>query len=162
VSSSRLLSLEAFSVQLDVDVQRARRYRRALSVGLIALDGVRALGAEHGTAARERILAAVGHSIANAVRGSDLACRTVGGEFVVLFAETRAEQAARATQRVVAGLEDVRIEGVRGLRAVAAVAELDGNEDPEALLARARRALASPGPGRDRVVVAPQQRSTGR
>jgi diguanylate cyclase (GGDEF)-like protein len=143
VSASRLLSLQAFTVQLEVDVQRAHRYGRALSVALIGVDAVRGLGARRGTALREGILGAVGDSIAAGVRGSDLACRTVGGEFAVLFAETRAEQAARATQRVVLELDEIDAAGVRDVSATAAVAELAAHEDPESLLDRAREALAS-------------------
>jgi diguanylate cyclase (GGDEF)-like protein len=162
VNASRLLSLQAFSVQLEVDVQRAHRYGRALSVALIAVDDDRERGVKQGPAAREAILAAIGQSIANGVRGADLACRTVGGEFAVLFAETRADQASRATRRVVIGLDDVAVAGVRGLSVASAVAELTSNEDPEALLARAREALEQARADRGRqVAIATQPRSTG-
>jgi diguanylate cyclase (GGDEF)-like protein len=115
MSSPRLLSLQAFTVQLEVEVKRAQRYGRALSVALIALDGLRDLGGEAASDARQAVPGAVGRAIAGGVRGSDLACRTGGVEFAVPFAETGAEQAARAARRVIAGLDEVDAAGIRRL-----------------------------------------------
>ncbi len=102
-----LLSLAAFRGQLEVDVQRAHRYGRALSVALIDVDRFRCLNLEHGYAAGDAVLAAVGAAIARSVRGSDLACRTGGDEFAVLFTETDSSAAARAMERVVLELRNV-------------------------------------------------------
>ncbi len=95
-----LLSLAAFRGQLEVDVKRAHRYGRALSVALIDVDRFRHLNLEHGYAVGDAVRAAVGAAIARSVRGSDLACRTGGDEFAVLFTETGSGAAARAMERV--------------------------------------------------------------
>jgi diguanylate cyclase (GGDEF)-like protein len=156
LADSRLLSWQAFTVRLEIDVQRAHRYGRALSVGLIVLSGV---DLDLDPEAREAVLAAAGEEIAAGVRDSDLACRTSGAEFAVLLAETPAEQAERATIRVVEGVEDAAARS-RRLVAVGAVAELASNESPEALLARARRALDATGiSGKIAVAPPPDQRT---
>jgi GGDEF domain-containing protein len=77
-------------------------------------------------------------------------------EFAVLFVETGAEQAARATRRVIAGLDEVDAAGIRRLAPAAAIAELAPHEAPETLLERARDALESVRSARgNRLAVAP-------
>jgi len=151
-----LLSLSGFRAQLEVDVQRAHRYGRALSVALVDVDGFRAYNLEHGYAAGDAVLGAVGDAIARTVRNSDLACRTGGDEFAVLLSETGAAQASRAIERVIGHLAEVDADGMRGLSAAAGVAELAAHETPEALLARAREGLESArASSGGRVMVAP-------
>jgi GGDEF domain-containing protein len=130
MSSPRPISLPASTVQLEVEVKRAQRYGRTLSVALIALDGLRDRAGEAASDAGEAVLGAVSRAIAGCVRGSDLACRTGGVEFAVLFVETGAEQAARATRRVIAGLDEVDAAGIRRLAPAAAIAELAPHEGP--------------------------------
>jgi len=89
MSSPRLLSLQAFTIQLEAEIKRAQRYGRALSVALIALDALGELGGRAVSGAREAVLGSVGRAIAGGVRGSDLACPTGAGEFAVPFAEDR-------------------------------------------------------------------------
>ncbi len=136
-----LLSLAAFRGELEVDVQRAHRHGRALSVALIDVDRFRHLNLEHGYVVGDAVLAAVGAAIARSVRGSDLACRTGGDEFAVLFTETGSSAAARAMERVILELRHIDAEQVSEVSASAGVAELLDSEGPEALLARARDGL---------------------
>ena len=151
-----LLSLAAFRAQLEVDVERAHRYDRALSMALVDIDRFRYVNLKHGYAAGDAVLAAVGTAIASGVRGSDLACRTGGDEFAILFSETASDAASRAVERIIVELEDIEAAGVRGFSASAGVAELTAGESPEALLDRARHGLESArSRGGGRVSVAP-------
>ena len=54
-----LLTLRAFRAQLELDVQRAHRYRRPLSVAMIDVDGFRAINLNHGYGAGDSVLVAV-------------------------------------------------------------------------------------------------------
>jgi hypothetical protein len=63
MSSPGLLSLQAFTVQLDAEVKRAQRYGRSLSIAVIALDGLRELGVQTASGAREAVLGAPGGSL---------------------------------------------------------------------------------------------------
>ena len=63
-----LLSLRAFRTQLELDVARAQRYRRPLTVALLDIDGFRQLNLRHGYAAGDALLAAVGGPIADETR----------------------------------------------------------------------------------------------
>src|SRR4051812_19029347 len=70
-----LLSLRAFRTQLELDVARADRYSRPLSVALLDVDRFRQLNLEHGYAAGDAVLASLGHLISEETRMNDLACR---------------------------------------------------------------------------------------
>jgi diguanylate cyclase (GGDEF)-like protein len=102
-----LLSLTAFRAQLDLDVGRANRYGRPLTVALIDIDGFRQLNLERGYGAGDAVLVAVANLIADWTRVHDLACRVGWDEFALLLPETGALGAKRAMERLLPELEDV-------------------------------------------------------
>jgi diguanylate cyclase (GGDEF)-like protein/putative nucleotidyltransferase with HDIG domain len=136
-----LLTLRAFRAQLDLDVRRAQRYRRPLSIALLDVDGFRAVNSEAGYAAGDELLVAVGAEIERHTRAHDLACRTGGDEFVILLAETASAEAVSALERLLRELEDIQVGSVRGASASVGVADLSVAVTPEGLLAAAREGL---------------------
>ena len=125
-----LLSLRAFRTQLEVDVQRAQRYGRPLTLALLDLDRFRYTNLKHGYGAGDLVLGAVGGLIAERTRGHDLGCRTGGDEFAILFPETAPEEAIEAIERILVELEDVEAGGIRGISASAGVASLASGQTP--------------------------------
>ncbi|MGI8460420.1 MAG: bifunctional diguanylate cyclase/phosphohydrolase [Solirubrobacterales bacterium] len=136
-----LLTLRAFRAQLELDVRRAQRYRRPLSIALIDIDGFKTINADSGYAAGDALLIAVGAAIEHSTRAHDLACRTGGDEFAVLLAETASGEACAAMERLLRDLEDVSFGDVRGVSASVGVADLSVAVTPEGLLAAAREGL---------------------
>ena len=96
----RLLSLGAFRTQLELDVARAHRYERPLTVALLDIDRFRHLNLERGYAAGDAVLVAVGGLIAERTRVHDLACRMGGDEFGFLLPETGTTAAQQAIERI--------------------------------------------------------------
>ncbi len=141
IVAGSLLTLRAFRAQLDLDVRRAQRYRRPLSIALLDVDGFRAINAESGYAAGDELLGAVGAAIARNMRAHDLACRTGGDEFAILLAETASGEGCVAIERVLLELEDVGFGQVRGISASVGIADLSAAVTPEGLLAAAREGL---------------------
>jgi diguanylate cyclase (GGDEF)-like protein len=139
--SRDLLTLRAFRSQLELDVQRAGRHGRPLSVALVDIDGFKQFNLEHGYGAGDGLLVAVGEVIAGCTRAHDLACRVGVDEFAILFPETDARGALEVVSRMLVALEDVEAAGVRGHAASAGVAELSGAHTPELLLSCAATAL---------------------
>jgi diguanylate cyclase (GGDEF)-like protein len=136
-----LLSLGAFRTQLELDVARAYRYQRPLTVALLDIDRFRHVNLQQGYAAGDAMLVAVGRLIAEQTRVHDLACRMGGDEFGIVLPETGAAAAAGAIERILVALEDLEVGGVRGVSASVGVAALDGQQQPEPVLAAARSAL---------------------
>jgi diguanylate cyclase (GGDEF)-like protein len=149
-----LLSLSAFRTQLELDVARAHRYERPLTVALLDIDRFRHLNLEQGYAAGDSALVAVGRLIAERTRVHDLACRMGGDEFGFLLPETGAAAATGAIERILVELEDVEAGGIRGVSASVGIAALETGQKPESVLAAARSALeqARAGGGRQAVV----------
>ena len=136
-----LLSLRSFRAQLELDTARAGRYGRPLSVALLDVDRFRQVNLEHGYAAGDAVLAGFGHLISESTRMNDLACRTGGDEFAILFGETEGAEALEAIQPILVELEDLELGPVRGISVSVGVAGLTPGERPEALLAAAASAL---------------------
>jgi diguanylate cyclase (GGDEF)-like protein len=151
-----LLTLRAFRAQLELDVRRAERYRRPLSVALLDVDGFRSLNADRGYAAGDQLLVALGELIAAHTRAHDFACRTGGDEFAVLLAETTSGDACVAMERLLRHLESFPVGPLRGVAVSVGVADLSMAATPERLLAAARKGLeASRAAGGGRVSESP-------
>ncbi len=139
--TSGLLSLGAFRTQLALDVARAQRYERPLTVALLDIDRFRHLNLERGYAAGDAVLVAVGRLIAEQTRVHDLACRMGGDEFGFLFPETTAAASQQAIDRILVELEDLETGGIRGVSASVGIAGVEIGDKPESVLAAARAAL---------------------
>ena len=136
-----LLTLQSFRAQFELDVKRAQRYRRPLSVALLDVDGFRALNLRHGYARGDAVILAVARAIRAGTRANDLGCRTGGDEFAILLPETPAAPALHAMQRMLRALEDLEVDGVQEVSASIGVASYHEGDSAEALLAAARSAL---------------------
>jgi diguanylate cyclase (GGDEF)-like protein/putative nucleotidyltransferase with HDIG domain len=139
--TGELLSLAAFRAQLELDIHRAKRYKRPLAVALLDIDRFRYLNLRRGYGAGDLVLGAVGGLIASGTRVCDLACRVGADEFAVMFPETPARAAAEAMQRILVEMEDLEAGGIRGLSASVGIAPLGDDQSPEAMLAAAGSAL---------------------
>ncbi len=136
-----LLGLSAFRTQLELDVARAHRYERPLTVALLDIDRFRHLNLEHGYAAGDAVLVAVGGIIAERTRVHDLACRMAGDEFGFLLPETAAAASLEPINRILVELEDLEAGGIRGISASVGIADMEVGQKPEAVLAAAQAAL---------------------
>ena len=136
-----LLSLRAFRSQLDLDIKRAHRYSRPLTLAILDVDRFRYLNLKHGMASGDLVLGAVGRAVAHGTRAHDQGCRATGDEFAIVFPETGVEEAVAAMGRILVALESVEIDGVDGIAASVGIAPLGANEAAESLLDRAREAL---------------------
>jgi len=139
--AATLLTLRAFRTQLELDVRRAQRYGRPLTVVLIDVDGFRAINLRYGYGAGDEVLVALGGLISAETRVHDLACRMGGDEFGLLLPETGTEAALLAIGRLLVGLEDLEVGPVRGISISVGIAALEAKQTPEELLSAAGRAL---------------------
>lgn len=142
--------------RLDADlvreIARADRGGEPLAVAMVDLDHFKAYNDEHGHLEGDLLLASFGAYLAAQVRAMDAVGRYGGEEFLLLLPNTTAAEADAVAGRL-----------LRAWRASspttfsAGVAQRVQGESPEALVARADRALyAAKAAGRDRVGVAPE------
>jgi diguanylate cyclase (GGDEF)-like protein len=136
-----LLTLRAFRAQLELDVQRAHRYRRPLSAAIIDVDGFRSINLNHGYAAGDAVLVGVAGVISQMTRSQDLACRMGGDEFAILLPETGSQAAHQVAERILIALEDLQAGPVRGISVSIGIAGLCPKHTPERILSNANLAL---------------------
>jgi two-component system, cell cycle response regulator len=96
---------------LDVEVERAHRYSRPLSIIMIDMDGLKAVNDNHGHQAGDSVLQQAAQAVRSQVRRVDTATRFGGDEFVVLLPEANGEEAERVAGRIAARILAIRIDG---------------------------------------------------
>jgi diguanylate cyclase (GGDEF)-like protein len=95
--------------RLNEEISRAVRHHRPLTLLLIDLDGLKQTNDKLGHAAGDLVLKLFAERVQKAIRGSDLAVRLGGDEFMALLPECRSEEIGRVLGRI-EGLE-VQYEG---------------------------------------------------
>jgi diguanylate cyclase (GGDEF)-like protein/putative nucleotidyltransferase with HDIG domain len=138
---SSLMTLPAFRAQLELDVERAQRYGRPLTVAILDIDRFRYLNMKRGYAVGDKVLAAVGELLAARTRSLDLTCRAGADEFVMLLSETPLGEAQTVLERILVALEEVEVSDTRGVSASAGIAGLRHGQSADSLLAQAAMAL---------------------
>jgi diguanylate cyclase (GGDEF)-like protein len=142
--------------RLAQEMSRAQRHGRPLTVLLMDLDGLKQINDRHGHAAGDTVLKGFADRLQRAIRGSDLAVRLGGDEFMALLPECRAEEVRHVLARL-EGLEfefddnKLRLQYSRGWTDYAP------GETPQELLKRADGALYENKRAGKRSVIAPLQ-----
>ena len=137
-----LHTLPVFRAQLDLDVQRAQRYGRALSIVVLDIDRFRYTNLKRGYGVGDMVLSAVGNLIASSTRAHDLACRAGADEFALLLPETPRDEAKAVVERLLVQFEAVEAGELRGVSVSAGLAGLRHGQSADSLLAEATSALA--------------------
>lgn len=83
-----LANRRALVERLAEETARAKRYQRNLAVFILDVDGMKSVNDELGHPAGDQLLVEVARRIERAMRGSDLAGRWGGDEFVIICPET--------------------------------------------------------------------------
>ena len=126
--------------RLAEEISRAVRHQRPLTVLLLDLDGLKQINDKLGHGAGDLVLKSFAERLQKAIRGSDLAVRQGGDEFMVLLPECRAEEVVHVISRV-EGL-DVEYDGTKiNCRFSRGWTDYKQGETSEELLKRADEAL---------------------
>ena len=146
--------------QLAQLVQAAAEGERPLAVLALDVDFFKSVNDTYGHAAGDRVLQELGARLRSNVRGSDLACRSGGEEFVIVLNEaplTTAERVGERLRKAIAGKPFLAAPGCHLpiTVSVGAASLLGAGEGAEELLKRADLALyRAKRDGRNRVSLA--------
>jgi diguanylate cyclase (GGDEF)-like protein len=83
-----LLNHQAFSEELELELERARRYRRDLAVVYCDVDSFKQVNDTLGHLEGDRVLERIAVTLRDTTRGSDFSGRLGGDEFAVCLVET--------------------------------------------------------------------------
>jgi diguanylate cyclase (GGDEF)-like protein/PAS domain S-box-containing protein len=143
-----LANRRVWDAQLPREIARSRRNGSPLSVAMIDLDGLKALNDSKGHHAGSSAIKHAASMWAALLRASDVLARFGGDEFAVIMPDCAIADARAAAERLRLALD-------AGPTASIGVAEWDGAESGEALVARADAALyEAKRAGRNRVASA--------
>ena len=121
---------------------------------LIDLDKFKDINDHHGHAAGDQVLREIGEALSRTfIRKSDLVCRYGGDEFAVILNDTTADSAEPLLNRLFERIRTIRVPGNDQANVTCSIgfAEIHADDDPEAFVNRADRALyRSKDAGRDR------------
>jgi diguanylate cyclase (GGDEF)-like protein len=95
-----LLHHQAFVRELEVELERARRYRHGVALVFLDLDRFKELNDTFGHPAGDRALTGFARLLRDSLRGSDLAGRMGGDEFAACLVEADEEAGSRLLERL--------------------------------------------------------------
>ena len=131
--------------RLRAELKRAHRANQQVAVLMLDLDYFKSINDRYGHQCGDSVLAAIGHTIMQTLRVSDLRCRWGGEEFLVALPESGLDQAKRVAvtlaRRIAATVTEYDSARIQLTTSVGITIALPGEEDLEAVLARADAAL---------------------
>jgi diguanylate cyclase (GGDEF)-like protein len=95
-----------FYQQIDFELRRYARYGTLVSLVLIDIDDFKAVNDVHGHREGDRILAAMGRTLLQEARDSDICCRYGGEELAVILPLTEIDEARGIAERLRASLTE--------------------------------------------------------
>jgi len=150
-----LANKRAFRERLELEVRRAARHGRPLSLVIFDIDHFKAINDTHGHPVGDRVLESIADRLRRLARGEELMARIGGEEFAWILPETDARGAHAAATRAVGRVRRRAFAEAGRVTVSAGVCEMDGRTSTAELVEAADRALyAAKAGGRDRVEVA--------
>lgn len=146
----------SFEMQLDHDLQMARRLHQPLSLLMLDVDRFKELNDSVGHDAGDEALRKLTNAFRQELRGVDSAARFGGDEFVVILPQAYAEGAMLVAQRLHSRINDIEIAGFGKLNVSMGIASFPADANSRAELIRAADAAlyAAKRAGRNRVCAA--------
>jgi two-component system, cell cycle response regulator len=92
---------------LGKEIKAARRRNSFLSICFLDVDGLKEVNDQYGHQEGDRLLMKVSETIKNNIRGSDIFCRMGGDEFLIIFPDSKEEEAEEVWQRIIIGFNNV-------------------------------------------------------
>lgn len=126
--------------RLKEEISRAQRHGRALTALILDMNGLKSINDKHGHPAGDEAIKALAARLTRAIRGSDLAARIGGDEFMVLLPECKPEEVRHVLGRLT-GLKVVLGGQMEEFSFSAGWTDYIPGELPEDLLKRADAAL---------------------
>ncbi len=144
---TQLFNRHHWPVRLRIEMERSRRYGRALSVALLDIDYFKKLNDALGVQMGDKILREVAQLLLTSSRTTDVIGRYGGEEFIAVLPETTAEVALAYCERVRTSVEQLgkresEAIGPTGLTISGGMTSFDPENDTyESLIKRANDAL---------------------
>ncbi len=118
---TELFNMKHWHQVAQAEIERARRFRRPLSVALADFDLLRDVNNRHGHLMGDQMIRGVADAIRAELREYDLPARFGGDEFAILMPETTLPEAMAVAERIRRGVESILLKGADGSGPAASV-----------------------------------------
>ncbi len=155
-SLTTLYNSRHFYSQLEIELDRANRYRRPLSLLFIDIDRFKDYNDNYGHLEGDKVLFRIGQIITSCLRVMDSAHRYGGEEFTIILPETNGRKAVNVGKRIRSATEEEMFNPLPGKMVNVTISigatQYSYKEDVTALIQRADKAMyLSKQNGRNRV-----------
>jgi diguanylate cyclase (GGDEF)-like protein len=130
-----------FDQALSAEIRRARRFDVVLSLVIFDVDHFKQINDAYGHQAGDQVLIKLSAFVAQRMRETDLLARWGGEEFVVLLPLSDASTAERFAEILRSAIASLPFDHGKPVTCSFGVAQLDGGDSAERLVARADEAL---------------------
>jgi diguanylate cyclase (GGDEF)-like protein len=157
-----LANMKHWNEAASLEIERARRFARPLSILLADLDLLREVNNRHGHLVGDQMIRSVADAIRQAVREYDLPARFGGDEFAILMPEAALAEATTVAERVRRAVASIELKTPDGARVAATVSvgvalfPADGRTPSDLLAAADRAVYQAKALGRNRVCAFPR------
>ena len=131
--------------RLRAELKRAQRASQEVAILMLDLDYFKSINDRYGHQCGDSVLAAIGRTIMQTLRVSDVRCRWGGEEFLVALPESGLEQAMRVAvtlaRRIAGTVTEYDSARIQLTTSIGITIAAPGEEDPDPVLARADAAL---------------------
>jgi diguanylate cyclase (GGDEF)-like protein len=154
---TELANMKHWNQLAQAEVERARRFRRPLSVVLADFDLLRDVNNQHGHLVGDQMIRRVADAIRAALREYDVPARFGGDEFAILMPETTLAEAMTVAERIRRGVQSIVLKSTDGSSPAASVSvgvalfPGDGRSASDLLAAADRAVYQAKALGRNRV-----------
>jgi diguanylate cyclase (GGDEF)-like protein len=137
---------------LELEISRAKRYHRPLSVMLFDIDWFKEINDTHGHLVGDEVLRLIANQVQNNLRAQDIFVRWGGEEFVIISSDTNHKNAIQLAERLRKAIQSYTFLDKICLTASFGVTEYQENDLPKDLIQRAdEKMYAAKLAGRNRV-----------
>lgn len=136
-SLTGLISRRKGEDTLDLEMARARRYQRPLSIIMFDIDHFKAVNDQHGHLAGDQVLRAIAKTAQEKLRTVDIPIRWGGEEFLVISPESDRQAALQLAERLRREIERTSAREDMQVTASFGVAQLQENDSHNSFFLRA-------------------------
>lgn len=140
-----LMNMRAFKIMFGRYFIQAKRFNREFALLMIDSDNLKSVNDNYGHLAGDALIRHIAEIITSGLRGSDIAARYGGDEFVILLVNTSKEQASVVAERIRSKLETTPLivagDSITTTASIGAVCFPKNGGDPQTLLKKADEAM---------------------
>jgi two-component system cell cycle response regulator len=155
-----LINRSHFSERVAIEVSRAQRYRRPLTIAMIDVDHFKSLNDMHGHATGDLVLQKIADALRGAFRKTDIVSRYGGEDFVIAMPDTSTDGAVKKLERLRQAIAEMPMPfskdgGTPNITISAGLTGFpnDGGREEQLLGAADQRLLRAKAEGRNRIVL---------